>query len=241
MNRSFFNMSTEQFNRLLAVLIAVVTAFAAVVAYLQADASTRDDRANRDSKRYAIEAFGREVSGDARVNFDNNVAYQAVYELELLSNSAFNRGDEVGADRYLALADEARALSPMMLSPYYDEQLGVPDVARYESDSYIVQITALRERFKAADTVKGAWDSKAKKILMGSGDSEGGHALRIGDYDPATKTIASRQDGVLGTGEGLSFEQRTRLVDKDTFEWSGTDVQGGKEALPDLTITFSRK
>ena len=37
------------------------------------------------------------------------------------------------------------------------------------------------------------------------------------------------------------YEQRTRFVDENTYEWSGTNIQGGREPLPDLKITFSRK
>ncbi len=52
--------------RIIAVVIAVITLIAAGLAFLQSDASARDDRANRDTKRYATEAMGRKVSGDAR-------------------------------------------------------------------------------------------------------------------------------------------------------------------------------
>lgn len=51
----------------------------------------RDDQANRDNKRYALEALGRQVSGDARVNYDYNTAYQSWQELDLLATSAENR------------------------------------------------------------------------------------------------------------------------------------------------------
>lgn len=163
---SFFNMSDAQFNRIVAVLLALMTAFAALIAYLQGDASIRDDRANRDSKRYSIEAFGNQVSGDARVNYDYNVAYQAVYELELLANSASNRGDDAAAARYQALAEEARQLSPMLGDQYYDVENGTADVARYEADTYLVQITTLSEQFKAASDVKDGWDAKANTYII---------------------------------------------------------------------------
>ena len=77
-------MDRDQFNKIIAVCIAVVTLIATVMAYLQSDASARDDRANRDSKRYSIEAFGKQVSGDARVNFDFNTAYQTYYEMSFI-------------------------------------------------------------------------------------------------------------------------------------------------------------
>lgn len=86
-----------------------------------------------------------------------------------------------------------------------------------------------------------AWDPTAKKILMPIISSDGGHDVRTGEYDPQTKTIASRQEGVLGTGEEVCFEQLTRLVDQNAFEWIGTKIESGNEDLPDLKIRFSRK
>ncbi len=94
----------ESFKKIIAILIALVTALAAIVAFLQSDAGARDDVANRDTKNYALEALGQQVSGDARVNYDYNTAYQAWYELDLLAASAANRGDEAAADRYATLA-----------------------------------------------------------------------------------------------------------------------------------------
>ncbi len=87
----------ESFKKTIAILIAIVTALAAVIAFLQSDAGARDDRANRDTKNYALEALGRQVSGDARVNYDYNTAYQAWYELDLLAASAANLGCETEA------------------------------------------------------------------------------------------------------------------------------------------------
>ena len=155
-----------RFKRIIAILIAVVTMLIALVGYLQSDAGARDDRANRDTKRYAMEALGRRVSGDARVNYDYNSAYQAYYELDLLSVAAANVGDDVAAERYAALRDEVTTLSPMLAAPYFDPDTGALDVARYEAEVYLVEITALSERFAAASVVKDAWDSKSNTYIV---------------------------------------------------------------------------
>jgi tetratricopeptide (TPR) repeat protein len=155
------------FNKIIAVLIAVVTLITALVAYIQSDASGRDDQANRDGMRYMLEAFGGQVSGDSRVNFDYNVAYQAYYEYGLLANSADNRGDEVLSEDYSQLADEMTALSPMLQAPYYDAAVDDgPNIALYESDVYLVKITSLFEKFTAASAVKDAWDFKANTYIV---------------------------------------------------------------------------
>jgi tetratricopeptide (TPR) repeat protein len=155
------------FNKGIAVLIAVVTLITAMVAYLQSDAGGRDDQANRDGMRYMLESFGTQVSGDARVNFDYNVAYQAYYEYQLLSNSAANRGDDLLSENYSQLAGEMTQLSPMLQPPYYDETADEgPDVSLYETESYLVKITDLFERFTAASAVKDAWDYKANTYIV---------------------------------------------------------------------------
>src|SRR4029453_12201596 len=140
----------ERFKRLIALVIAVVTVIAALIALLQSDASARDDRANRDTKRYATEAMGRKVSGDARVNFDYNSAYQSWYELDALANSATARGDEAAAKRYATVRDEVTGLRPLLAAPYFDPAKGQLDVARYEADVYLVEMTRLSEKFVAA-------------------------------------------------------------------------------------------
>lgn len=87
---SFFGMSDEHFKGMVAVMIALITTLTAIVAFLQCDAASCDDRANTEFKRYALEAMGRQVSGDARVNYDYNTAYQSWYELNVLALEAAN-------------------------------------------------------------------------------------------------------------------------------------------------------
>jgi tetratricopeptide (TPR) repeat protein len=160
-------MDKFDFNKIVAVLIAVITLITAVVAYWQSDAGGRDDQANRDGMRYILEAFGTQVSGDARVNFDYNKAYQAVYEYDLLANSAANRDDKVASDNYARLSNDFKKLSPLMASPYMEDKEGAsPNVALYESDVYLVKITSLIEKFTAASAVKDAWDFKANTYIV---------------------------------------------------------------------------
>jgi tetratricopeptide (TPR) repeat protein len=163
---SALRFDEERFKRIVAALIALVTVIAALIALLQSDASARDDRANRDTKRYATEAMGHKVSGDARVNFDYNSAYQSWYELDTLASSASARGDEAAAKRYEAVRDKMTGLSPLLASPYFDPAKGQLDVARYEADVYLVEMTTLSEKFVAASAVKDAWDTKANAYVL---------------------------------------------------------------------------
>lgn len=156
----------ERFKQTIAVLIAVVTLCAAIIAYLQSDAGARDDRANRDNKRYALEAFGQQVRGNAEVNYAYNSAYQSWQELDLLATSAANRGDEAAAQRYTKLRDQARQFSPLLDAPYFDAGSGEVDLARYEVDTYLVAVAGLQEAFLASSVVKDAWDAKANTYIV---------------------------------------------------------------------------
>jgi len=159
-------MNDEHFKGMLAVMIAVITTLTAIVAFLQGDAASRDDQANTESKRYALEAMGRQVSGDARVNYDYYTAYQSWYELNALALEATNNGDDSAARRYEKLRDQMVGVSPLLAPPYFDPATEQLDVARYEADTYLVEITELQEKFIAAANVKEAWDYKANTYIM---------------------------------------------------------------------------
>jgi tetratricopeptide (TPR) repeat protein len=159
-------MSEARFKKILAILIAVVTLLTTVIAFLQSESGSRDDRANRDTKRYALEVMGQNISGDARTNYDYNGAYQTWYELDLLARSAATRGDQTAARRYEALRDELLELSPLLKPPYFDPQKGEPNILRYEADTYLVNIVNLEEKFKAASAVKDAWDAKSNTYIV---------------------------------------------------------------------------
>lgn len=156
----------DRFQSLVAVAIAVTATCAALVAYVQSDAAARDDRASRDSKRYATEAFGRQVAGDARTNYDYYTAYQAWTEFETLSNAAHARGDGSAAQRYETMQQRMVRLTPLLSPPYFDAEKGVADPAAWDADVYIEEIAALRERYDAASSVKEAWDGKANTYIV---------------------------------------------------------------------------
>jgi tetratricopeptide (TPR) repeat protein len=156
----------NRFNQIVAVLIAVITLLASVLTFLQSDASGRDNQANRDGMQYALEAFDKRVSGDSRVNFDYNVAYQSYYEYDKLALAAANRDDPEAEARYKSLRDKSLKLSPMMQPPYLNADGQAPDIARYEVDLYQVDIARLMEQFGAASEVKLAWDYKANTYII---------------------------------------------------------------------------
>ena len=155
------------FNKAIAFAIALVTLLASVIAFLQGDAAARDDRANRESKQYAIQAFGKQISGEAHFSYDLR-AYQLAERFKLQSIAASNRGDDTAALRFEKLAKEITQFSPLLVPPYGkispDGVFNV-DFARYETDLYVAETTKLREQYTAASEVKDKWDYKANTYI----------------------------------------------------------------------------
>lgn len=58
------------------------------------------------------------------------------------------------------------SLSPLLASPYFDPSTKELDIARYEADTYLVEITELQEMFTSSANVKEAWDYKASTYIM---------------------------------------------------------------------------
>jgi tetratricopeptide (TPR) repeat protein len=163
---SFFN-DEERFKQIVSILIAVVTVITAVVGLLQNDAGSRDDRANRVAQDFAFQAMGQRISGVARAGYDRGDAYRNLSELAALATSAENAGDDAAAQRYLAVAEEITQLSPLLAPPYFDPAVdGQPNLAKYEAETYLVNVTGLAERSAAWFAVKQAWDEKANTYVV---------------------------------------------------------------------------
>ena len=166
-------MSEQKFKKFLAVLIALVTVFAAILAQLQAEAGNRDDRANRDAKRANVEAFGLQIRGSSEANYHYFTAFEQYRELETLSEAAEKRQDSKAAERYGDMRDRLLDTSPLLSGKdrkgkaYFDsENEYEPDLARYEADSYFVTVQGKLQNFKAASRVKDGWDFKSNAYIF---------------------------------------------------------------------------
>jgi tetratricopeptide (TPR) repeat protein len=158
-------MNNDRFNQVCSVTIAVITVMAAFLAYIQTDAAHLDDRANRDSKRYALEAFGLKVRGHAEAKFAYHEAFKSYYELQRLSHHADQMGEDVSSDIYEEAAAELTAHS-RIFKDYFNAEDGTVDIARYEADTFVRQVALLEQQFNAASEVKAAWDTKATTYIV---------------------------------------------------------------------------
>jgi tetratricopeptide (TPR) repeat protein len=153
--------------KLVSFLIASVAILAAIITTLQTYAAGKGNEAERLSSQYAIEAMQVKSSGQTRVSHERQGAYQTWYELDLQALGADLAGDADAAARYRAVRDHIATLVPIFADPYFNPDSGFgPDVARYESDTYVVESTRLTEKFTAYNELGNAWDNRANIFIV---------------------------------------------------------------------------
>lgn len=156
----------DRFKQIAALLIAVVTVLAAIIGLLQNDASARDDLANRKAQQFALQAMGLQVAGAAQFGYDYSDAYRNWSELNTQALSAQNSDDEAAASRYRVVAEQIISQSQLLAPRYFDPANDTLKLASYEADTYLVEVTRLREYFATWFDEKQAWDTKANTYVV---------------------------------------------------------------------------
>ena len=82
-----------------------------LINWLQADAGSHFSEAVRDMQQHAIQAMGREASGEMRVGYAYADAFRLWFESDSLASLADERGDPDAARRYAAARDGLAELS----------------------------------------------------------------------------------------------------------------------------------
>ncbi len=153
----------EPFERMVGIVIAVVTLLAALVAILEADAGGQTAQAIRRSQQYAIQAMGAKAGGEVQTAFAWTDAYRNWLEWDTAAMVAQNNGDTVAAQRYEAVRDRAANLSPLLAEPYFNPQNGaLPNVKAFEANTWLIETTTLTERFINAIEMGDALETKEK-------------------------------------------------------------------------------
>ena len=155
----------DPFERLIVAIITSVTVLAAIVTLLQTNASARAGQMGRDAQSYAIRAMGCRVTGQANMDYAWH-AYQLYEELDVQALLADRFDDLAAATRYRTLRTRIAGLSPLLAPPYYDpESSTTPNVERYEADTYLVEATALAERYAVTSSLNNDWTAKANAYV----------------------------------------------------------------------------
>lgn len=160
--RPWFN--GDPFERLVALLIGIVTLLSAVVGYLQVVNDGYSTKAYDQGQQFALQSIGGRARGEILAGYAWSDAYRTWLALDTQSVVALNDGDEEAAQRFLVARDRIAGLSPLLQSPYFEEATqDFPNVRAYEADLYIRETAALQENFLNADAIGAAWGEKAGK------------------------------------------------------------------------------
>ena len=89
----------EPFERMVGIVIAVVTLLAAVVALLEADAAAETARATRQAQQYAIQAIGVKAAGELETGYAWTDAYQQYLAWDTAVGVAEAQEDLAAIDR----------------------------------------------------------------------------------------------------------------------------------------------
>lgn len=158
-------MNQDKFNQLCSALIATVTVLAGLMTFVQAKAAHHDQRAGRDSQRYALQAFGLKVRGHAESNFAYNEAFKTYYGLYGLSNHASEMDQDVTSAVYQEAADQLTSHS-RIFKDYFDSEAGSVDILKFEADLYVREVARLEQNFQSAAQVKVTWNTKATDHIV---------------------------------------------------------------------------
>ncbi|MBI5878586.1 MAG: tetratricopeptide repeat protein [Chloroflexi bacterium] len=159
----------ESFKRWLAVSIASVALFVALTSLLQADASGRNARLNREAQQVAVNGSTVASTGQQKYLFGTYVAARQYAELRAQAQHLETSGAEAAASAFITASEALTGLSPLLLPPYASVRASdgyrVPDYSLYESDSWVVTATLLSQRREAAMLESGSWDTKASNYV----------------------------------------------------------------------------
>jgi tetratricopeptide (TPR) repeat protein len=156
----------EPFNRIVTVMIATVTLIAAIVAYLQADASNQADNANRNAQQYATQSLGKQTYGASELTYQDQAIVQAWKQLQVLSSSADAHNDPAAAKRYRDAADRIKGLSGIFDPKYFDPNTqGLPNDTAFAADLYTTQATGLAQRSVVQRDLHDEWNGRQSAYI----------------------------------------------------------------------------
>ncbi|MEL6272448.1 MAG: hypothetical protein AAFR22_21770, partial [Chloroflexota bacterium] len=155
----------EPFERIVAILISLVVIQAAVVGYLESQASIRADEAKRAASHFAIQAMGARARGEIDYGYAFGDAYRRFDAYDTREIIAFDRDNAAAANRFRELRNTVVGLTPLLDDPYLDAETFELDAAQYEVDTYFEEVTLLKEQFLNTAEVDDAWGAKAQTYV----------------------------------------------------------------------------
>jgi len=154
-------LADEPFEQGVAILMALAAVLAGVIALLESNAGAQADGAFLQAQQFAFQAVSTRARGEIEVGYGWFDAYEHWLEWDTLARAAKEDGDMAAVNRYQAVRDRARTLSPLLDAPYFDPITDDnPDIRAYEAATYLVEATMLTERFAATTAKADSWKQK---------------------------------------------------------------------------------
>ena len=152
----------ERLKPLITIMIATVALSAAVITYLQTEASMNAGGANRNTQQFSLQGLSWNMFGEAAQSYHYGDVALTWQQLETLAGYADLAGEEDTAARYRTIRDNIASTSALYDEPYFTEgSIGVPDVDAYIAENYTSTAVEYQEQAAAQSQVNNAWDGKA--------------------------------------------------------------------------------
>ena len=165
-NETTENSSSNFFNAVVAIAVAVIALTGSLITKVESEASTLSSAASNDEQIYYYQAMGEQISGDADTNYEFGTIYQLWDEYNLLTISAEKNGDLAAAEAYRKLRDALVKSSSLLSSEYFDSVTGKLNLVAYKTGKYSLHVIELEEQQSAAAEVSDAWGKKDSTYVL---------------------------------------------------------------------------
>jgi len=159
--QTFSRWIAERFEKLVVVVITLVTVMAALIAFLQSWADGNAVRYARQSQALSIEAMGHDMSSRQRYSHDFDL-YVTWNEWDYRRLRAAYLGQILKNEQATAIAEMIIPMTPLLAegSPYYELEAEDAAVMRYYADTNLITTTILMEQRAFTTTVANHWNNK---------------------------------------------------------------------------------
>lgn len=155
----------EPFERIVALLTALVVVATAGVAYLQGQADARGNVAERVAQQVALEGMGLRARGEMLLAFEQQDALRVWNHYTFLGFNAEDVGDDALFEAYAAAQAQVEGLSVLLQPPYFDAETAEIDLASHEADLLIEEAALFGARFENLSNLDDAWEAKAQNYV----------------------------------------------------------------------------
>ena len=164
--RTWFRWLDDHFSSVIVVLIATVTVFSGVIAFLESRASNHYAQLVRSGQALAMDALGHDMSSRQQENYDFYL-YTTWNEWQRRGSQARKDGNEIVAARSDGIASSISPLTPLLdrdegyFHPETETAAQYADFYGYHVDTNLITTTILLEERAFTIETANIWNSRA--------------------------------------------------------------------------------